>query len=184
MTMKRAIVPLMILLALFSVGGGKLKAYIDYDRNADFASVHTFQWYESLATSIDEEAPSMHRLIRALIMKKLVESGMKRVEEDPDVYVTYHTDTSSALRMNTTNYMYHYSAGWWVSPYWGSGMDVSAYTQGTLIVDIWNARTEEAMWRGVIVGLLPETPEQAEKRIVKGLDLLGKKWRKMRKKGL
>jgi hypothetical protein len=182
--MKRAFVFAILLLAPLSLSGAKLKAYIDYDQHADFSTFKTFKYYETLETSVEDEAPMTHRLIRALIMKQLHDGGMKRVEEDPDVYVTYHTDTSSGLRMNTTNYMYHYSAGWWVSPYWGSGMDISGYTQGTLIIDIWNAKTNEAVWRGVVVGVLSDTAtlEKVEKTVVKALNLLGKEWRKMQKK--
>lgn len=181
--MKKFIVPIVILLALVSFGASKMKVYIDYDQNADFSSIKTFKWFDTLATSVDDSAPSMHRLMRALIMKKLVEGGMKKVEENPDVFVTYHTNPKEALRMNTTNYMYHYAAGWWVNPYWGSGMDISSYTRGTLIIDIWDARTEEALWRGVVMGVVPEEPQKAEKTIVKALNKLSKEWRKMRKKG-
>jgi hypothetical protein len=182
--MKKLIASAVIVLALVSLGASnKIKVYVDYDRNVDFSQIKTFKWFDKFESNVDDSAPSMHRLIRALIMKKLVEGGLKRVEENPDVLVTYYTEENEDLRINTTNYMYHYGAGWWVNPYWGSGMDVSAYSQGTLVVDIWNPKTNEAVWRGVAIGVVPEDPMKAEKRIVKALDKLGDEWHKMQKKG-
>jgi hypothetical protein len=62
-------------------------------------------------------------------------------------------------------------------------MDVSAYSRGTLVVDIWRPDTKELIWRGTVVGIVPENPgvEQAEKAITKALDAIGKEWRKQRK---
>ena len=118
------------------------------------------------------------------IIKKLQDGGMKRDKENPDVLVTYHTDTDQAMRMNVTLYQYHYSAGWWWSPLWGSGMDVSSFSQGTLVVDIWNPKTEEIVWRGAVVGVVPENPSpaKAQKTIEKALNLMSKEFHKMRKK--
>ncbi len=181
---KKFVAAAVILLALASLGAGsKIKVFVDYDRNVDFTTIKTFKWFDKFESTVDDSAPSMHRLIRALIMKKLVESGMKRVEENPDVLVTYYAEETEDLRINTTNYMYHYGAGWWVNPYWGSGMDVSAYSQGTLVVDAWNPKTGEAVWRGVAIGVVADDPAKAEKRIVKALDKIGDEWQKMRKKG-
>lgn len=109
---------------------------------------------------------------------------MKWDKENPDVLVTYHTDADQAMRMNVTLYQYHYSAGWWWSPLWGSGMDVSSFTQGTLVVDIWNPKTEEIVWRGAVQGVVPENPSpaKAQKTIEKALNLMSKEFHKMRSK--
>jgi hypothetical protein len=86
--------------------------------------------------------------------------------------------------MNVTMYQYHYSYGWFWSPLWGSGMDVSSFSQGTLVVDIWRPDTEDLIWRGVVVGVVEDdpTPKKAQKTIEKALNLMGKEFRKMRSK--
>jgi len=123
-------------------------------------------------------------MIKLLIISKLQDGGLKWVEEDPDVLVTYHTDENQAMRMNTTLYHYHYSANWWWSPLWGSGMDVTSFSQGTLVVDIWNPKTEEIVWRGAVVAVVPENPSpaKAQKTIEKALNMMSKEFHKMRKK--
>jgi len=181
--MRKLIVPLMIA-AVVSLGAASMKAYVSYDKNADFAAIETFDYFPTIETSVEDSAPPVHEMMKLLIIKRFQEGGLKRVKDNPDIYVTYHTDESEAMRMNTTLHLYHMSAGWWWSPYWGSGMDVASYTRGTLIVDAWNPRTEELIWRGAVVGVVPENPSpaKAQKTIEKALNLMAKEFRKMRKK--
>jgi hypothetical protein len=170
-------------LALLSIAASKYKAYVDFDRNADLAAIKTFAYFELLENSVAEAAPPVHELIKVLIVNRLKASGMKEVESDPDVYVSYHTNANQEMRINATLYQYNYSAGWAWSPLWGSGMDVSAYSRGTLVVDIWRPETDELIWRGTVVGIVPENPgvKEAERTIEKALDAIGKEWRKQRK---
>ncbi len=68
------------------------------------------------------------------------------------------------MRTNVTMYQYHYSAGWYWSPLWGSGMDISSYSKGTLVVDIWNPETEELVWRGAVQGVVRTTRARRRRR--------------------
>jgi hypothetical protein len=182
--MKKAISVAAITLALISVGAAKYKAYVDFDRSVDFSAVNTFAYFETIETSIADEAPPVHEMIKILIVNHLKKSGLQEVERDPDVYVTYHTDANQAMRMNTTLYQYHYSANWYWSPLWGSGMDVSSYTRGTLIIDIWKPDTEELIWRGTVLGVVPDnpSPKKAQKVIEDAIEAIGREWRKQYKK--
>lgn len=123
-------------LVVGTVTAASMKAQIGYDRNTDFSTLKTFDYCETLNTSVADTAPPAHEMIKLLIIKKMQDAGLKQDTENPDVLVTYHTDESQAMRMNVTLYQYHYSTGWWWSPLWGSGMDVSSYSRGTLIVDV------------------------------------------------
>jgi hypothetical protein len=174
----------MILLALVSFGGKNMKAYVAFDQNADFSAIKTFAYYETLETSFVDEAPHVHEMIKLLIIKRLQDSGLQRVKDNPDVLVTYHSDSNEEMRMNVTMYHYHYGAGWWWSPLWGSGLDVSGYSRGTMVIDIWNPKNEEIVWRGAVVGVVPDdpSPKKAQKVIEQALDKIGKEWRKQYKK--
>jgi hypothetical protein len=182
--MRKVIITVMVLLVVGTVAAAKMKAYVSYDKTVDFSAIETFEYFPTLDTSVVEAAPPVHEMIKLLVIRQLQDGGMKRVEGEPDVYVTYHTDQNQALRINTTMYRYHTGVGWWVNPYWGGGMDVSSYARGTLVVDIWNPENEELIWRGVAVGVVPDnpSPDKAQKTIEKALNLMGKEFRKMRKK--
>ena len=182
--MRKLLIIVVILLVVGTVAATKMKAYVGYDKNVDLSSFKTFDYRDALAASVVDKAPPVHEMIKLLIIEKLQNGGMEWVEEDPDVLVTYHTETDQAMRMNVTLYNYSYSAGWWWSPLWGSGMDVSSWSQGTLIVDIWNPMTENIVWRGAVVAVVPENPSpaKAQKTIEKALNLMSKEFHKMRRK--
>jgi hypothetical protein len=52
-----------------------------------------------------------------------------------------------------------------------STTNVRTYTQGTLIVDIWDAKAKELIWRGVASDTLSEDPQ---KNVEKGSKALAK----------
>jgi len=182
--LKKRVRLIVIALAIVSFAGAHMKAYVGYDRNTDFSKIKTFAYYESLKDSVAESAPPVHEMIKYLVIIRFKEGGLEQVDKNPDVYVTYHTTTSEAARMNVTMYQYHYSAGWWWSPLWGSGMDISGYSQSTLVVDIWRPDTEDLIWRGAVVGVVPDnpSPKKTQKTIEQALNAISKEWRKMRSK--
>ena len=182
--MKKPLTMAVIALAALSFAGSKFKAYVGFDKDVDFSKIKTFAYHETLDTSVADSAPPVHQMIKLLIIKRFQDAGLKRVDENPDIYVTYHTNESESMRVNVTMYQYHYSAGWWWSPYWGSGMDVSSYSRGTLVVDAWDPDTEGLVWRGAVMGVVPENPnpEKAQKTIEKALNAISKEWRKHYKK--
>jgi hypothetical protein len=184
--MRKLFITVLILLVVGTVAAAKMKAHVGYDQNTNFAEIKTFAYFETLDTSVMDSAPPVHEMIKLLIIKQLQDGGMTWVDQDenPDVYVTYHTNEHQTMKMNVTLYHYSYSAGWWWSPLWGSGMDVTAFSQGTLVVDIWRPHTEDLIWRGITVGVIPSdpSPAKAQKTIEKALNAMGKEFRKMRKK--
>jgi hypothetical protein len=42
----------------------------------------------------------------------------------------------------------YYGAGYYGGPYYGGGINVNSYTQGQVIVDVTDPRTQELLWRG------------------------------------
>jgi hypothetical protein len=187
---KTAFVTTLLALSLIvlPVAAVKMKAYVDFDRSVDFGAIETFAYFETLDTSLIEDLPPVHEMVKLIIIRDFQRAGMKQVGEDenPDVFVTYHSDTNEAMRMNVTLYSYSYSAGWFWSPLWGSGMDVSSYSRGTIIIDVWDPTTETLLWRGTVLGVVPEnpSPKKAQNTIEKALKKIGAEWRKQRDKAI
>ena len=182
--MRKSVTAIVILLAVVSFGAKKWQAYVGWDKNVNFEEIKTFAYEETLSTSVVDSAPHTHEMIKLLIIIQLQNAGMTLVEEDPDVFVTYHTNQNQEMRTNVTMYQYHYSAGWWWSPLWGSGMGISSYTKGTLVVDIWNPKTEELVWRGAVQGVVKDDmgPKKAQKTIETALNKIGEEYRKQKSK--
>ena len=78
---------------------------------------------------------------------------------------------------------YGYPSHWYWDPYWGGGSTtttVRTYTQGTFIIDIWDAKEGTIVWRGTAVAAVSENPEKNLKKMEKAVRKMVKKWRKMK----
>ena len=174
------------------------KIYIDYDKEYDGSNTKTFAWSETKETSLAETEPSLHSLIINTIAEHITASGVKQVDNDPDVYVTYHGSTKEELSLDTTHYGYGVGTmsygryggyGGYYGRYYGGGYGgsstttVRSYLIGTLVVDIWDAKTEKLVWRGIAANItISENPHKLDKNIEKALRKMIKKWQKMKKK--
>jgi len=60
-----------------------------------------------------------------------------------------------------------YGYGYGYRGYGGSAIDVSTYTEGTLVVDIFDSKTKQLVWRGVARGAVEpgSSPEQQTARV-------------------
>jgi len=73
------------------------------------------------------------------------------------------------VRLHTTTMGYGYGPGFYRDPYWGRGLGMSSsttqvdtFTKGTLVVDAWDARTKQLVWRGTVESVVPGDPKKAE----------------------
>jgi hypothetical protein len=64
-----------------------------------------------------------------------------------------------------------------------STTSVSTYQKGTLVVDVWDAKSETLVWRGMASNIvLTQNPEKMHKKIDKALKKMMDKWEKIKKK--
>ena len=132
-----------------------------------------------------------YKTIQVHAMKAWLEDASFRheVENDPDVFVTYHTSTQDSLFLNINNFGYGYPGGWGYSGYYGYGYGmatatVSSFESGTLVVDAWDAETEKMVWRGIATNItVYENPDKMLKKVDVALKKIVKKWQRIKKKG-
>jgi hypothetical protein len=103
----------------------------------------------------------------------MTSSGLQEVDSDPDVYVTYHGSATNQLRFDTT-YMTMTN---WHRPGWHSGMGVTSastrtttITEGTLVIDIWDASTNSLVWRAIATDTLSRNPERNTRAIERAVE--------------
>jgi hypothetical protein len=176
MKILRRVWSVVLLVLLLTSVGCDLKTSVDYDRDADFSTIETYAW---AGRKHPEVTDIVHKRILDAIGSQMDQKGLKQVESDPDVYVTYHGDDNERTVIDTTHYGYGYGAGW----YWGGygGMSTSTsrvrtYKEGTLIVDIYKAQEKELIWRGTVTGTISDNPKKNEKNINKGVAKVFKKF--------
>ena len=150
------------------------KITVDYNADTDFTKIRTFKFVNTEETSIECNNQPMHGCIIAIIEETQNWAGLQKADDDPDVFVTYHAMTADPSSFTTTGIDY----GGWGRGYrrWG-GYGVmgtpttreNTYTNGTLVVDAWNAETETLIWRGTSSQVLKTMPVKQEKQIRKTL---------------
>jgi hypothetical protein len=143
---------------------------IDFDPAVDFANYKTF----ALKLGTAWGNPLGEKRVVDEITAGLVEKGWKAApEETADTVVVLHGATSTKKSLNT-----FYSGGYG-GYYWGgmggtSTTSVNEYTVGTLVTDIFDARSKKLIWRGTAQDELSEKPEKNKKKLAKASDKLFK----------
>jgi hypothetical protein len=161
------------------------QVYVDFDQEADFSSYTTFDWAPTPETSLEQVAPSLHAQVVEGIEQHLEEAGLVKADLMPDLLATYHTGVAGLVRLDAASYGYDYGPGWTWDPAWGDAAGdyskkVRTYPQGSLIIDIWDLAAERVVWRGTVVGLVPENPDQAAGEIQAALQAIVDRWSAMR----
>jgi Domain of unknown function (DUF4136) len=180
--MKKALWTVLVLLAV-AVPALAQEVHIDYDRWARFTTFKTFAWVDSPENTLADSSPLMHERIKATIINQLSSGRLKLAESDPDLYVTYYTRATEQLRVSTMSLGYGYPGSWYWDPYWGgayTATTATTYTQGTLIIDIWDAKAGTLVWRASASAVVSSNPEKNAKKIEKACKKMAEKWQKMK----
>ena len=191
---------LLVLAAILFAGPAfAQKIYIDYDKDYDRSTIKTYAWKETADTSVKISDPLLHSRIVNGIEHYVTSGGLIEVDSDPDIYITYHGSSKEELSVDTTGLGYGYPSGWARGSYGGYGgyrghyyggvyggttsTTVTTYQIGSLVLDVWDADTEELIWRGVAAEIvLTENPTKMAKKIDKALKKMVKKWQKVKEK--
>ena len=162
-------------LSFVSAGAFAQDVKVDFDKAADFGKYKTFAI--KLGTSWNN--PLGEKRVLAEIQQGLTEKGWTATTDDAkaDAVVVLHGATEKQKSLNT-----FYSGGYggygWRGG-WGGGMGsstttVDEYTVGTLVVDIFDAKTKALVYRGTATDELSNKPEKNAKKLAKASDKLFK----------
>jgi hypothetical protein len=147
---------------------------VDFDKDANFGALKTFT--VKIGTSWNN--PLSEKRVVAEIQQGLTEKGWTPTDEaKADALVVLHGATEKQRSLNT-----FYSGGYggygWRGG-WGGGMSsstttVDEYLVGTLVVDIFDAKTKKLVYRGTAQDELSDKPEKNAKKLAKASDKLFK----------
>ena len=164
--MKKYSLSFICLLILTVAGCSSISVTNDYDLNADFNSYKTFCIYSGmLKDSQLENAPLVKKRVLEATASELQKKRLSLVDSSKADFTVYAIATT-AEKMNVNTYGYGYGYGWGPYPY-GRNIDVSYYTQGSLIIDFVDNKKDELIWRGIGTAVVKDrgTPEEREQFI-------------------
>lgn len=164
-------------LAILAIGllasCSSVRVISDYDQKVDFQTYNTFAFYK---TGIDQAQISdldKKRILRA-IDTEMSARGFSKSQE-PDLLISIFTKEREEVDVFNNNIGWGWGWGWggfynpWIwGPGWGWGGNmVSTRTEGSLYIDLIDAKSRELVWQGRGVGTLNNIKniEKKEKRI-------------------
>ncbi len=144
----------------------------DSDPSADFSRYRTFSFYRPLAIEEHGYATLTSGRIKAAARAQMESRGYVYSENAPDLWINLNaylqekTDVVSTPEVDY-DYYYSYRARRYVAvPYWRDRAQVYRYTEGTLNVDVVDARANRLVWTGVAVGRAGrDAPERRAEKI-------------------
>lgn len=156
------ILPLLFLFILSACSSIRVNS--DYDSRADFTQYKTFAFHKSGIDKAEISGLDKKRILRA-IENELSLKGMTK-SETPDLLVNIFTKEREQIDVNQFNMGWGYGWGWGWNPYfWGGNNYVTSSTQGTLFIDLIDAKKKELIWEGEGIGVLTENRREKEKQI-------------------
>lgn len=141
------------------------------DRSVDFSKYKTFTI--EVATPWGNPIGEKHLLTE--LTEAFAAKGWQNTKDTPDVHILVHGATKEKQQLNTF-YTGGYGGGYYRGWGWGgvgsSTTTVSEYTEGTLVVDIFDAATKTLVWRGVAQDELKAKQNKREKQASKAISKL------------
>jgi hypothetical protein len=145
---------------------------VDFDKDASFSALKTF----SLKIGTSWGNPLSEKRVIAEFEQALTEKGWAKTDEaTADAIVVLHGATQVKKDL-TTFYSGGYGGyGWRGMGRMGSASTtVTEYTVGTLVVDIFDAKSKALVFRGTASDEISDKPEKNAKKLAKASDKMFK----------
>jgi hypothetical protein len=164
-------------------------AVTDIDKTADFSSYRTYRWGTSEVTVTNPIYNSglISKNIKSTVDQELAKRGFRKDSTAADVVVSFHTytekkeETSRPAIQPFGFYPFGFFAyrffpyGYGLPSGWANTPSTRTYTEGTLIIDITDSRSNALVWRGSVSGNV-DSISQLQKQIRKGIRAILKKY--------
>jgi hypothetical protein len=144
---------LAVLVAVAALGTGcsGMNVYSDFDPTAvdEMKAYKTYSWLPTPKERRRDANQLVSKRIMMVTDETLSKMGYGRAQTSaPDFLVGWHGAVDTKLQYSTVNTYYGYGWGYWG----GTGTSqtyATKYHEGSLIIDIVDAKTNELVWRGV-----------------------------------
>jgi len=139
----------------------------DFDHQANFAQYKTYSWQ-----AIKPENSLWDSRIKSAVDSQLAAKGWSRVDTDGDVAIVAIKTTHTQRTLNT--FYDGFGGGWGWRGFGGGGFGESTtteqdYKEGTLVIDLYDGKTKQLIWRGSAEDMISDKAEKNEKNLDKGV---------------
>jgi hypothetical protein len=144
----------------------------DFDHHANFSQYKTYSWQEIKPANSLWDAR-----IKNAVDAQLAARGWTQVDSGGDVSVVAIKTTQTERTLQT--FYDGFGGGWRWRGFGGMGEStttVQDYKEGTLVVDLYDAKTKQLIWRGSAEDTLSDKAAKNEKNLDKGVVKMFKKF--------
>jgi hypothetical protein len=139
----------------------------DYDKKASFSNYKTYAFLKSGVDQLKISDLDKKRILYAIDEAMPAKNFTK--SENPDVLINLLTKERERVNVyNNGGFGWGWGGFGWggfgMNPFWGGGMMTSSYPEGTLFIEIIDAKTKELVWQGQGTGYLTTNMEKKDAR--------------------
>ncbi len=172
MKLQRAVFVLIGMMLLFAGKSSAQQVKTDYDRSANFGQYKTYSW----AQVKTKDALDVDR-IKTAVNAALAAKGWTQVDSGGDVSIVAVEITQNQQTLNT--FYDGFGGGWGWRRFGGGGFGeatttTETYKVGTLVVDLFDVKTKQLIWRGTSSDTLSNNSDKNIKNLDKGVDKMFK----------
>ncbi|TBX65345.1 DUF4136 domain-containing protein [Flavobacterium silvisoli] len=136
----------------------------DYDKKVDFTPFKTYAFLKSGIDKVEISDLDKKRILHA-IDDAMASKGFTK-SESPDLLINFFTKEREQVDVNQFNAGWGYGWGYGWNPYfWGGRTTVNRYTEGTLYIDLIDAKKKELIWQGEGEGVLTKDTNKKDEVI-------------------
>ncbi len=154
----KVIKALSLSLLFFVASCSSVRVTTDYDTSTDFSKYKTFAFYKKGIDKVEISDLDKRRILKA-IESELMAKGFTK-SKNPDILVNIFTKSRQKVDVYDNSYYFGWHP-WYYGP--NFGMHVSKYTEGTLFIDLIDAKKKELAWQGIGSGALNTSGNVAKK---------------------
>jgi len=150
---------------VFAAASFAQQVKIDYDHNANFGQYRTFSWEK-----IQTQDPLLVNRIKDAVNGALTAKGWTQVESGGDACILAMEITRNQQTLNT--FYDGFGGGWRWRGFGGFGdatTTTETYQVGTLVIDLFDAKTKTLIWRGSSSDTLSNNADKNTKNLDKGV---------------
>ncbi|MFC0778898.1 DUF4136 domain-containing protein [Flavobacterium sp. HJSW_4] len=158
------LIPFFLLLMLVA-SCSSVTVYSDYDKTVDFAPYKTYAYFKPGIDKVEISDLDKRRILRAIDDQMLAKGFTK--SDNPDLLINIFTKSREQVDVNQFSAGWGYGWGWGWNPYmmYGNQTTVSTSTEGTLYIDLIDAKKKEMIWQGEGVGTLTRNIDKKDEKI-------------------
>jgi hypothetical protein len=165
---------LLIGLVLFAGKVSAQQVKTDYDHGANFAQYKTYSW-EQVKTNDPLDVDRIKSAVNAALAAK----GWTLVDSRGDVSIVAMEITRNQQTLNT--FYDGFGGGWGWRRFGGGGFGeatttTETYKVGTVVVDLFDTKTKQLIWRGSESDTLSNNSDKNIKNLDKGVEKMFKKF--------